>query len=171
VDLPPPPRAHLERGTGEAVALIIVAYDGSPDARRAIEVAAGLFSRQPAVVVTVWHLPVAAVDPPMASVGEPAATSIGDELEVVEAGSRRVVDEGVSLARGAGLNASPRLVRAEGVSGTARALLDVAEERGADLVVVGRRGVSRIKAMVLGSVSDAALKDGRRPVLVVPHGD
>jgi hypothetical protein len=47
----------------------------------------------------------------------------------------------------------------------------IAEQRDADLVVVGRRGMSRIAAVVLGSVSDAAVRDGRRAVLVVPAPD
>jgi nucleotide-binding universal stress UspA family protein len=50
-------------------------------------------------------------------------------------------------------------------------LCDVAESRDATLVVVGRRGLSRLKEVVLGSVSNAALHDGRRPVLVVPKGE
>jgi nucleotide-binding universal stress UspA family protein len=119
-------------------------------------------------VVTVWHLPIAAVDTPMAPADEPTAISRDEQVEVEDA-ARRTVDEGVRLARSGDLNAQPRLARAAGAGGAARALLDVAEERGADVVVVGRRSVSRIKAMVLGSFSDAALKDGRRPVLVVPH--
>jgi nucleotide-binding universal stress UspA family protein len=35
-------------------------------------------------------------------------------------------------------------------------------------VVVGRRGLGPLRSAVLGSVSDAAVRDGRRPVLVVP---
>jgi nucleotide-binding universal stress UspA family protein len=53
----------------------------------------------------------------------------------------------------------------------AEALCDLAEERDATLVVVGRRGQSRLKEVVLGSVSNAAVHDCRRPVLVVPDGE
>jgi len=157
-------------GYGPVVASIVIGYDGSPDARRAIEVAAGLFGGHPATVVTAWHLPVAAVDMPMPSMDEPAGIALDEQLEA-EHNARNMVEEGVALARSAGLNAEPQLVRAAGVADVARALLDVAEQRDADLVIVGRRGVSRIEAMMLGSVSDASLRDGRRPVLVVPRSD
>ena len=53
-------------------------------------------------------------------------------------------------------------------SDDARRAVDLAEERDATLVVVGRRGHSRLREVVLGSVSNAAVHDGRRPVLVVP---
>lgn len=50
----------------------------------------------------------------------------------------------------------------------ATVLCGLAEDRGASLVVVGRRGQSHLKEVVLGSVSNAAVHDGRGPVLVVP---
>jgi len=157
-------------GYGPFMTSIVIGYDGSLDARRAIEVAGGLFGGHRATVVTAWHFPVAAVDTPMPSMDEPEGIALDEQLEA-ERNARNMVEEGVALARAAGLNAEPQLLRAVGVSDIARSLLDVAEQRGADLVIVGRRGVSRIKAMMLGSVSDASLRDGRRPVLVVPRGD
>jgi nucleotide-binding universal stress UspA family protein len=53
----------------------------------------------------------------------------------------------------------------------ATVLCGLAEDRGASLVVVGRRGQSHLKEVVLGSVSNAAVHDGRCPVLVVPSGE
>jgi nucleotide-binding universal stress UspA family protein len=53
----------------------------------------------------------------------------------------------------------------------AEALCDRAEARDATLVAVGRRGQSRLKEVVLGSVSNAAVHECRRPVLVVPTGE
>jgi nucleotide-binding universal stress UspA family protein len=37
--------------------------------------------------------------------------------------------------------------------------------------VVGRRDVSRLHELVLGSVSDVVVRHSKRPVLVVPEGD
>jgi nucleotide-binding universal stress UspA family protein len=52
-----------------------------------------------------------------------------------------------------------------------RVLDELADEYEADLIVVGRRGVSRLEAIVLGSVSNDTVRESRRPVLVVPFAD
>jgi nucleotide-binding universal stress UspA family protein len=49
-----------------------------------------------------------------------------------------------------------------------RAVLDVADEQAASLIVLGSRGRSSVKSMVLGSVTYGAVHDSERPVLVVP---
>jgi nucleotide-binding universal stress UspA family protein len=50
-------------------------------------------------------------------------------------------------------------------------LARLAEERDATAIVVGRRGISRLEAVVLGSVSDATVRQAHCPVLVVPAPD
>jgi nucleotide-binding universal stress UspA family protein len=147
--------------------LAIIGFDGSPDAEHAIDVAAGVLSADSALVVTAWHLPIAAVEAPIPPVGAPAAPPLEDEDEL----RRRATETakaGAARATTAGLAAEPALRRAAGPSDIAKVLLDSAEERDAALVVVGRRGMSRIRSVLLGSVSEAAVRDGRRPVLVVP---
>jgi nucleotide-binding universal stress UspA family protein len=70
-----------------------------------------------------------------------------------------------------------RLVREEGLAGVERRvsigfpagrLADVAAEERAELVVVGSRGRGRIKAALLGSVSNDLIGVAPCPVLVVP---
>jgi nucleotide-binding universal stress UspA family protein len=87
---------------------------------------------------------------------------------LLEAAAREIANAGVARARAAGLRAEPETRLGIGVGQTAEALFDVAEQHDADLVVVGRRGMGLIRSAVLGSVSDVAVRDGRRPVLVVP---
>jgi nucleotide-binding universal stress UspA family protein len=48
---------------------------------------------------------------------------------------------------------------------------DAADEQGARCIVVGSRGRSGGRALVLGSVSNAIVHHGARPVLVVPAVD
>ena len=50
-----------------------------------------------------------------------------------------------------------------------RALLDLADELDAPVIVMGSRGRSPVAAAVLGSVSTGVLHHGRRPVLIVPR--
>ncbi|MFM1830206.1 MAG: hypothetical protein RLZZ558_546 [Planctomycetota bacterium] len=55
--------------------------------------------------------------------------------------------------------------------GAATVVSSVAEESGADLLVIGSRGRNPISRLFLGSVADATLKMVRRPTLVVHPGD
>ena len=117
--------------------------------------------------MTAWHLPIAAVDGPMTPAGAPTAPPLEDEHELERRGLE-IADAGVRRARAAGLEAERALQHAAAPSDIAKALFDCAEQHDAELVVVGRRGMSRIKSVLVGSVSEAAVRDGRRPVLVVP---
>ena len=146
--------------------LVIVGYDGSPDADRAIDFAASRLGAGAARVVTVWEPGLAAAQPaPTLAVPVPSSP---EEDRRLEAAAREIADAGAARARAAGLRAEPETRLGIGVGQTAEALFEVAEQHDADLVVVGRRGMGLVKSAVLGSVSDAAVRDGRRPVLVVP---
>jgi nucleotide-binding universal stress UspA family protein len=46
--------------------------------------------------------------------------------------------------------------------------LDAADEQAAELVVLGSRGRSGTKPMVLGGVSNGVVHNSKRPVLIVP---
>jgi nucleotide-binding universal stress UspA family protein len=146
--------------------LVIVGYDGSPDADHAIDFVAARLGAAAAVVVTVWQSGLAAGEGAPA-LGAPVPPS-PEEDRRLEAAARKIADAGASRARAAGLQAQPEARHGIGVEQTAEALFDIAEERDADLVVVGRRGMGVIRSAVLGSVSNSAVRDGRRPVLVVP---
>lgn len=52
----------------------------------------------------------------------------------------------------------------------AKAILELARSRDADLIVVGSRGLGAVKGALLGSVSSAIVHQADRPVLVArPH--
>jgi nucleotide-binding universal stress UspA family protein len=73
-------------------------------------------------------------------------------------------DLAVTLAR---LGLAPERTDAEVLEGEiAETLLDLAESRHADLVAVGRRGISRLREVLLGSVSSRLLDLSPCPVLV-----
>jgi len=148
--------------------LVVIGYDGSSDADHAIDFAAARLGPAPARVVTVWESGLAAGQAQAApALGAPAVPSPEDERRL-EAAAHEVAAAGAARAAAAGLHAEPDTRVGIGVGDIASALFDIAEEHDADLVVVGRRGMGRIRSAVLGSVSDAAIRDGRLPVLVVP---
>lgn len=149
--------------------LVVIGYDGSHDAQRAVELAAAVLRADAALVVNVWSTATTITQPGAAF----AAPSPPSEAEVrrLEEAALQVAEDGAARARDAGLSAHAVVAQGASAEGIAKTLCDLAEARDATLVVVGRRGLSRLKEVVLGSVSNAAVHDGRRPVLVVPNGE
>lgn len=149
--------------------LVIIGYDASPDAEHAVDVAAARLSARAAIVVNVWETSLTAVE-----IDRPLGAPPGPSREqdaVLEGAAFEIAEQGAVRARAAGLDAEAEVRRGAGAGGVARCLLDVAEERDAELLVVGHRGMGRLRTAVLGSVADAAVREGRRPVLVVPAPD
>jgi nucleotide-binding universal stress UspA family protein len=154
---------------------VLLAYDGSDDAKRAIEVA-GQLSGGSAVVLHVWPpapAPSAAVIPP-GMVGGPAemVPLPPEELASREAEAERaglgIVREGLQLANRTGFEATHELRPGAGARDVWHAILEVADECDARVIVVGHRGASGIRAMLLGGVAEGVVRHARRPVLVVP---
>ena len=150
--------------------MIVLAYDGSDDAKRALSAAGRLFDGA-AIVLHVVMLDQMLAPVPAPGVTLPAA-DMSTETELEERG-RRVAQEGVALARSAGFDAEPLIERATGVRGVWETVLSVAQDRGAHAIVVGRRGISLLESALMGSVSNGLVQHSSLPVLVVPpeHSD
>jgi nucleotide-binding universal stress UspA family protein len=144
--------------------LIVIGYDGSAEAKRAIALAPRLLCADRAVVVSVWHDGglIAAAAPLALS---PPIAALEAELAGV---AQALADEGALRAALAGLDVTAATRHAPGRAAIGHALLDAADEYDADLVVVGRGAGSLLGDAVFGSISSGAVRDGRRPVLVVP---
>jgi len=139
----------------EGALTIVVGYDGSPAARLALAYAArraGVGGR-----VFVVH----AFDPPPDFLGWPNYEQmLSDHRGRGEALLRDLPLDDEELA-GPGYET-------ELIGGPpARAIDDVARAREADEIVVGARGLGRVRAM-LGSVSLELLHIADRPVVVIP---
>lgn len=147
---------------------VVVGFDGSPQAAAALETAAALFPGAHAWIAYLWAPPFAS-DAVRRRLWERAA-DVNDMIALVEREgeleARRLTAMGVTLAGAAGWQAEPLLQRSWAAEGAA--LAQSAETVGADLVVVGSRGLGGSDAL-LGSVSDMVVHYCRRPVLVVPH--
>jgi nucleotide-binding universal stress UspA family protein len=143
---------------------LLIAYDGSADAKTALEYAAKTFPGREAVLVTVWEPLMAQMGVAEAFVG---VTVSEDEEAVVEQGAQLVAESGARLAGDLGLKASARW-ESEGVQSVADTIDRLADELDADLIVTGSRGLTGLHSLLVGSVSGKVLKHARRPVLVVP---
>jgi nucleotide-binding universal stress UspA family protein len=162
------------RNMSAAAAPILIGYDGSDAARRAVGDAAELFGSRPVLVVTVWEPALAYASTATPSIGaglQPAPIDIeaaqGVEQEL-EARARRAAEEGAELARSAGLQAEALTV-AEKVN-VADALVELARDRRVAAIVVGSRGLTGLRARLEGSTTRAVLKHAACPV-VVTHDD
>jgi nucleotide-binding universal stress UspA family protein len=145
--------------------VILIAYDGSVDARAAIARAGELLSDQPAIVLTVWEpfidvLTRSGAGMPIGEIDYEALDRSSEEH------ARQRADEGAQLAQQAGLNAQAR-VHARDAS-VADCILAEADDIGADAIVMGTRGLTGVKSFLLGSVSHAVLQHSDRPVIVIP---
>lgn len=144
---------------------ILIAYDGSDDAKAAIAFAGTLMPGARAVVLTVWER--LAMASARASAG--LMMTIDDspaEDQAVGQAMRELAAQGAELAGQAGLDASPRC-EPDALS-VWSSIVDVANDIGATLIVTGTRGQGGVKSLLLGSTSDRVLHHARRPVLVVP---
>jgi nucleotide-binding universal stress UspA family protein len=122
---------------------LVIAYDGSDGAAKAIAAAGRLIAPRPALVVT--------------AIEESGPTD--NEAE-------RVAAEGAQLALTAGLQAQP--LAAAKVDKPAWTIIAAAEDFGAAAIVAGTRGRSGMGAALLGSVSTGLTHFSPVPVLVVP---
>jgi nucleotide-binding universal stress UspA family protein len=138
---------------------ILICYDDSDGARHAIGAAAGLFADRRAVVLDV--APFLTVAESYASLG--AVTPDFEELNQADALSR--AQAGAALARTAGLAAE---ARTDLGAPTWQGVVDVADDIGAAVIVIGSRGLTGVREAVEGSVSHDVAEHAGRPVLIVP---
>lgn len=133
---------------------ILLATDGSKEAELAARAAAELAEKTGAELdaVHVAHAPVMA-----------GAYAEQSSRETAEA-ARELLDEQAGLVREAGAELAETHTL---VGSPAEKILGLAEDIEADLVVVGSRGLSEIKRLVLGSVSESVVRHAPCPVLMV----
>jgi nucleotide-binding universal stress UspA family protein len=135
---------------------LLVAVDGSEHATRAVTAAASLAAASGAELVVVHQRSDTALD------HGPAAPSDEDADE-----AKAIVDDAVAAAIAAGAPSVRGRVE-RGLRGeVAQAILDVARDEAADVIVVGPRGLSRFQGLLVGSVTDRLVHFADRPVLVV----
>lgn len=139
---------------------ILVGVDGSESSLRAAEHAAALARARGArlLMATVVRTPEG-----WWGIGGAPPTPEAMSAALVE-GQQKILSETEEQLELGGIEHET----IEELGDPATRLLAVSEERGADLIVIGRRGASLAERVILGSVADRVCHLSTVPVLVIP---
>ena len=130
---------------------ILVAYDGSEGAKRALEVAADRANGPPVTVVSVAEL--------LPQFGRAGAMLLPEEDEE----RKRELADAMQILKARGVTAKAVERRGD----PAEAIVDEAMQEGAELIVVGTHGLNAAKRWLMGSVSTRVVQHAPCNVLVV----
>ncbi len=140
---------------------IVVAFDGSKDSIKAVKLAGSLASQYNSEVTVVHVFSSPSVGFSAAS-GMPIADYPAIE-EAKKAAAEEVLAKGLQLATEEGIKAKGELIEAPSV---VEALVEFAAKERASLIVVGTRGMTGFKKLILGSVSSGLVNHAPCPVLI-----
>jgi nucleotide-binding universal stress UspA family protein len=149
--------------TTPAAGPLVLCYDATESAARAIQIAGGLFAPHRALVVTVWQATT-----PGGTTWPGLADSPVDFFELDRAAAEhggRVASDGVRIARAAGLDAERLAVEATGP--VWETIVEIADRHGAEAIVLGSSGVSGVRSLLHEGIAGAVAQHAERPTLVI----
>ena len=145
-----------------AEAPVLFCYDGSEDAKHAIREAASFLVLRDALVLTVWQDAEAI---PSLAWAAAALPDLEDVFAAARDGAARVAEEGAGIARAVGFTATALVEEAKGPIWVS--VQRVIDAHDVGVVVVGSRGLSGVRSLLLGSVSSGIVHHVTCPVVVV----
>ncbi|MBB3002247.1 nucleotide-binding universal stress UspA family protein [Paraburkholderia tropica] len=145
---------------------ILVAVDGSRSGRRALDEAIKIAQATGGAITVLYVVqhPARLVDISTGFAEE--QTRHAAEADV----ATEALDEAKTALADAGVNGSTRAADSNGEE-VAAVIYRIAAEEDADLVVMGTRGLSGVKRILLGSVAESFLRTADRPVMLVRNED
>lgn len=150
---------------------VVIGFDASPAATRALREAAALLRPRSALVAVVWEagyafdmadLPTGLLETPPTTVDVRTAMRLDEQMY---ANAQRMAEHGAALAAEAGLDAQGLAV-ADDIT-VADTLIRIATEHAAQALVVGAHGHSAWREVLLGSTTREIVHRAPCPVLVV----
>ncbi len=141
---------------------ILVAFDGSADAVKAVRRASALSKEFNATltIVHVYSLSVFAYAGP----GPMPQLDFKALAESAKSNAQGIIDRGKTIAREEGVSAVGELLESSSV---VQAIVEFAANEKFDLIVMGTRGMTGFKKLLLGSVSSGVASHAQCCVLVV----
>jgi nucleotide-binding universal stress UspA family protein len=133
------------------VASILVAYDDSEEAKKALSHARNLIEGDDELILGM-------VIPPLE---DKAYAKVALDMKISEA--KRMLKEVVNELKEEGVSAKSTLKKGD----VAENILEMGNEFNCKLIVIGYKGVSKIGRFSLGSVIDKVSRLANRPILVI----
>jgi len=150
---------------------ILVPLDGSEHSLKALNVAIQIAKKFEAklTLIHVYSVTIRPIIMPEPTTLTPPGVPIMTPLEIskVAEASRevgnRILGDGEEKAKAEGVQVEKILMEGHVV----QEIIRVAKEGNYDLIVIGARGISRVREMLLGSVTDGVIHHVSCPVLVI----
>ena len=145
---------------GQLFSRILVAFDGSSSSLAALDVAVEMAKRDKAglTAVSVSSVPTAIpLGPGGGGFDKIVSESRKEAKDLADKAKEKAAKGGISI-KAEVLNGS---------NGIAAAIVNYAEDDKSDLIVMGTRGRTRLKKMLLGSVAQGVVTYAPCPVIVV----
>jgi nucleotide-binding universal stress UspA family protein len=156
---------------------IVIGFDGSDAAERAVREAGPLLAGRPALVVVVWKsgLGFELMTLPTTTIGlPPTAIDVNAALETDRAlyeRAERLAAKGAGQARDAGFDAEGLVIADDPDVPVADTLTRTAHQRDAAALVVGSHGHGPIASVFVGSTTQGVLRSATVPVVVVRQAE
>jgi len=138
------------------ISKVVIGYDGSDHSRAAIN----FFKKIDELKAAELHVVMVIDFMSLYSYGVDIPQTV---YETIRKKNEEALQNEVNLLKSEGYNVKGVLLEGS----PADALLEYANKNGADLIVVGSRGLSTFKSILLGSVSAKLVHESKIPVLVV----
>ena len=151
---------------------VLVPFDGSEHSRRALESAIQIAKsfNSKLMLLTVHHVIITPVTSPELTIQTPVIVPDASAAEMTERAieaahnyDKKILAEAEAKVRSEKVEVETELIDGNAVEEIVRK----AEEGKFDLIVMGARGLSTIKKLFIGSVSDGVIKKAPCPVLIV----
>ena len=131
------------------IAKILVATDGSASSNRAVELAADLANVHNASLHAINVIRQIQIPPEMQNMAR--VESLGENrLSVLEFIANQILDDAESRVQAKGATLAKKSI---GHEDPATSISKYAVKHGMELVIVGTRGLNKVEAMLMGSVS------------------
>lgn len=150
---------------------MLVAFDGSDEARHAVEYAARLLTPRHVFILTAWE-PLhrqAAKAAGVTGLHQVSWNAVDEMEDPARAEALSVCRKGVELAESLGLTAEAHLV--ESTTAIWSAIVDAADQLRPDVIVSGTRAVTGLKSLWQSSTADNVINNAGLPVFIVPPLD
>jgi nucleotide-binding universal stress UspA family protein len=134
---------------------ILVPFDGSEHSLKALQVALQIAEKFNGTItlIHVYSIGGFAISP----------TPVHEFIEAIRKVGAGILADGEKRVRAEGVQVETLLIEGHAVE----QIVKTCREGKFDIIVMGARGLSRIKEMLLGSVSDGVIRHACCPVLVV----